>query len=411
MAGYIDNFTVEQNASIVGFETAPLKTTVAATTLTLTASSNFLQIFSGSTAGQIVVLPNATTLQNGRSFRFINNATVSVVLENASLAVLYTLPARSLIECTLNSNATSAGDWIVKYFNTSTSVAGLNYGDASGFYYFDEYINADNYSVLEWIHSNGTGGSVSSDTVSESGRPGIFRQIISTSGGRASMYLGIFMLDDGIYTFEAGINVRTLATSGQDYSYRIGCMDTTTTTAAPANGIYFEYNRGTSANWRCMSTNSSTSTAVGSGSAVSEGTWVKLGWNLDVRSSLTRNWVRSSNVVTVTDVGHNIATGQVVVVSNSTGGTPVASGSYTVTGTATDTFTFAHTGSNSSGTLDYKYRICDFYINGTSVATIKTNFPENAVRPNSKAVKIAGATAVNFDQDYYILQGSLTTPR
>jgi hypothetical protein len=65
------------------------------------------------------------------------------------------------------------------------------------------------------------------------------------------------------------------------------------------------------------------------------------------------SWSRAANVVTVTNTGHGLAAGMIIIVSNSTGATPVPSGTFVVVSATATTFTFADTAANSSGVLDY----------------------------------------------------------
>lgn len=67
------------------------------------------------------------------------------------------------------------------------------------------------------------------------------------------------------------------------------------------------------------------------------------------------SWSRTSNVVTVTSTAHGLSTGNYIFVANSTGATTddVVDGTYQITVTGANTFTFAETASNDTGTLDY----------------------------------------------------------
>jgi len=70
------------------------------------------------------------------------------------------------------------------------------------------------------------------------------------------------------------------------------------------------------------------------------------------------SWVRASNVITVTYTAHGLSSGMYMGVDNSTGGTAdVGDGSYQITVTGANTFTFAETGLDdaSGNTLDYHY--------------------------------------------------------
>lgn len=67
------------------------------------------------------------------------------------------------------------------------------------------------------------------------------------------------------------------------------------------------------------------------------------------------SWARVSNVVTVTTSStHNLSTGMVISVDNSSGGTPdVVNQTYVITRLSATTYSFAETAADSSGTLDY----------------------------------------------------------
>lgn len=85
---------------------------VANSTLTLTQSSLSYQRFTGSTTGQIVKLPDATTLVVGQKYVVINRATVSIAVQDGSAAALATVIAGQDGEYRLVSGGTAAGVWI-----------------------------------------------------------------------------------------------------------------------------------------------------------------------------------------------------------------------------------------------------------------------------------------------------------
>lgn len=71
-----------------------------------------------------------------------------------------------------------------------------------------------------------------------------------------------------------------------------------------------------------------------------------------------KSWVRAGNVVTVTSTGHGLVTGQYIYVYASSGGSPeVVTGSYQITVTTVDAFTFAETAADDAGgnTLSYAF--------------------------------------------------------
>ena len=85
-------------------------TTAAAGTTTLTVASARNQVLVGSTT-QTYVLPNATTLQLGQSFVFINNSSGALTVKDNSGATVETVPSGGVTQLGATSIATSAGSW------------------------------------------------------------------------------------------------------------------------------------------------------------------------------------------------------------------------------------------------------------------------------------------------------------
>jgi hypothetical protein len=101
------NSNITGNAFFVG------STSVAAsgTTITLTAASTPVYVVTGS-GGQVVTLPNATTLPNGAIFSFNNNqSSGAITVQNASSTTVLTVQSGAYGTVVLLSNATSAGSW------------------------------------------------------------------------------------------------------------------------------------------------------------------------------------------------------------------------------------------------------------------------------------------------------------
>jgi hypothetical protein len=111
MAGYIDNFVVEQNLSHETWRVGQTSTATSAGSLTLDIDSTSTQILTGTTAGQVVVLPDATTLQVGWTYYIINDSSQNVAVEDEGSTLLVTIApgSRALIKCT--SISSSAGTW------------------------------------------------------------------------------------------------------------------------------------------------------------------------------------------------------------------------------------------------------------------------------------------------------------
>jgi hypothetical protein len=101
------NGNITTNAAFNGF------TSVAAsgTTITLTAASTPVYSITGS-GGQVIQLPNATTLPNGTIFSFNNNqSSGAITVNNASATLVVSVPSGGYTTVVLLSNATSAGTW------------------------------------------------------------------------------------------------------------------------------------------------------------------------------------------------------------------------------------------------------------------------------------------------------------
>jgi hypothetical protein len=120
------NGNITTNATFNGF------TNVAAsgTTITLTAASTPVYNVTGS-GGQVIQLPNATTLSNGAIFSFNNNqSSGAITVNNASSSLIVSVPSGGYVTVVLLSNATSAGSWDrhdLTPSNTSWSTNTLDY--------------------------------------------------------------------------------------------------------------------------------------------------------------------------------------------------------------------------------------------------------------------------------------------
>lgn len=102
----------------------PETTTTSASTRQLTNTSNTVQIFTGTTAGQILALPNATTLTVGMTFDVWNFSTQTISIRNFTGTELAVLKANARTVILLRTNASSAGVWALTYTLDSGNVFG-----------------------------------------------------------------------------------------------------------------------------------------------------------------------------------------------------------------------------------------------------------------------------------------------
>ena len=106
------------------------------------------------------------------------------------------------------------------------------------------------------------------------------------------------VLGDGAAEYQTLIKIPTLATATEDYVIRVGLG--TSTSADHANGVYFEYDRSQSVNWRLKTANQSTRTVVTTSTAVAAGSWIKLGWVANSAGSSVEYFVNGVSVGTIT---------------------------------------------------------------------------------------------------------------
>lgn len=122
----------------------------------------------------------------------------------------------------------------------------------------------------------------------------------TTATGRAAHSLSVTagFFGGGIATFEALIYIPTLADATQDYRIRLGYGDTVDGNDQ-VDGVYFEYDRGVSANWRLRTANNSSRTTTDSGVAVAAGAWLKLGWVVNAGGTSVSYTINGTSVGTV----------------------------------------------------------------------------------------------------------------
>ena len=101
---------------------------VASGTITLTIASNGIQTFSSGSGSATAILPDATTLLNGWTYQFNNNASGIITVEQNGGGVLFSMLPGSYARAILISNSFSAGQWDYHWLmpaNASYGTAGL----------------------------------------------------------------------------------------------------------------------------------------------------------------------------------------------------------------------------------------------------------------------------------------------
>jgi hypothetical protein len=100
-----------QNFAINAIDDSYVNTAASGTTITLTLASARRYTITGS-GGQVIKLPDATTLTNGAVFAFDNNqSSGAITVNNNSNTLVVSVPSGGFVTVNLLSNATSAGSW------------------------------------------------------------------------------------------------------------------------------------------------------------------------------------------------------------------------------------------------------------------------------------------------------------
>jgi hypothetical protein len=96
----------------------------ASGTLTLTSTNKSLIFMTGSTAGQIIQMPDATTLFLSHEYQIVNQSNKTIQVDDGAGGSLFTLGQNSIGHLTLQLQGSSAGTW-VWYQTTFNNAAGI----------------------------------------------------------------------------------------------------------------------------------------------------------------------------------------------------------------------------------------------------------------------------------------------
>lgn len=100
-----------QNVTANSFDDAYVNTAASGTQITLTVASARRYTITGS-GGQVIKLPDATTLVNGTIFEFDNNqSSGAITVNNNSDTLVVSVPSGGIVRVNLLSNAIAAGSW------------------------------------------------------------------------------------------------------------------------------------------------------------------------------------------------------------------------------------------------------------------------------------------------------------
>jgi len=122
MPHIIDSIIIEGTGRTNALSVDVTSTVTAAGSQVLTAASTSQQVYTGTTAAQLIRAPDATTLAAGHTYWLWNQATVPVSFQNNTPATQFTLPAGARARVTVTDISSAAGVWI---WSIETNLADL----------------------------------------------------------------------------------------------------------------------------------------------------------------------------------------------------------------------------------------------------------------------------------------------
>ena len=307
MAHIIDNVTCEGLVDTLAFRTQATVQATAASTFTCLTTTPFCVIFTGTTAGQIVALQNATTINIGYQQNIHNNSTQNIDVRDAGGTTLITLTPTQRIIAILQVAGTTAGTWSLEFVTSSaeavqykTLMQGLE-----DFGYIDGNLDIG-HSDLGLVR----GASGTSATASILAAPldalscGILQFTTgTTSTGRcfvSAINSGFtFRLSTLIFRTEFRVMIPTLSTATQRFTAYFGGFLDGTSAGQPTNGLYFIYSDNINAgDWSLRSVSASTASTLDTNVVCTAGSWIRLRFDY-ISSSLVECYVNDALVGTI----------------------------------------------------------------------------------------------------------------
>ena len=120
MTHNVDNQIVETLLEHKGLRFNGAIQALSNSTMTLTDTSEYLFVFTGTTTGQIFKLPDATTLLVGRTFQLWNSGTQQISVTNNGNTTLLTAGSSHRVTLILIDNSTTNGTWAQEITSGST---------------------------------------------------------------------------------------------------------------------------------------------------------------------------------------------------------------------------------------------------------------------------------------------------
>jgi hypothetical protein len=267
--------------------------TVANSTLVLTSASNDGQIFTGTAGGQIVQLPNATTLAIGKIYFLVNKSDPLIKITNSAGSFQTMILPTKEVKVILIDNTTAAGIWSIASYD-------MDYGQVK---LFEDFVTASTATLtlgaLGWTLTSGT---VASQAVTTD-QFGIIRLNSSTANnGLGALSLGTVtqvLINNSAIFIETKISFPSIGgTAANQFNFHAGLLNATTAVAIgsnPLNAIGFSYqgSAATAGNIFGFSSSATLTTTIDSGVQVVAGSWYKL--SMVINASGTQSYFYVNN--------------------------------------------------------------------------------------------------------------------
>ena len=283
--------TITLTGNVTGTGTGSFATTIAAAAVTSAMLRNSAAVSvigrsanSSGVPADIAATPasGAVLRESGSTIGFGTIATAGIEDAAVTSAKLRDSTALTVIGRSANSSgvpadiaATAAAGGVLRESGSTVGFGYLQLGQA--WLPSDESIFFDDWrtNATDWTNNNASGGGAYFIAATSTTHPGMWRVGAGgTAGGTINYYDGVASTPfAGSLTWETCI---WIAGDTATIICRCGFSDTLTGFALPANGVFFEYIKATSANWRVHSIKASVATSTTSATAVSVGAWVKL---------------------------------------------------------------------------------------------------------------------------------------
>jgi hypothetical protein len=273
--------------------------TVSASTLALTSASNKGKIFVGTVGGQVVTLPDATTLTLGDTFYFVNKSDPLVNLKDAAGTFQSFIIPTKEIKAILVDNTSVAGIWNIGTY-------GIDYGS---FRLYDDFVSAsattNQIGALGWTITSGT----VAYQVSAGASNGVIR--VNTGTGNATagaLNLGTasqILLNNSVTFCEQRISFPAIGgTAANQLSYCGGLLNAATNVTPgtnPLNAIGFSYQgtAATAANIFAFSSNAATTTTLDTTVQVVAGTWYKASFIVNAAGTVAYFYLNNTYIGTI----------------------------------------------------------------------------------------------------------------